>query len=205
LFPFTFDLSLKGFRSLQHICLRGVQKYKFSFDFQRVLVFLLSIISTIKNGLTFALITINQKKHTMKLLFAFSLILITACNSQKEMAHNIQNLHDIWALKSVNGEDLDLKSFTGIQRQPVLEIFVEDRRIGGNDGCNSLFGSITELNNDIIRFGKLGGTKMACPNMEFSSNYTRALSNVTSFKIENLHLYLYDSEGNELLKFIKVD
>ena len=141
----------------------------------------------------------------MKLYFAILLIALTACNSNMGMKNTSQNLHDIWALKAIGGEVIDFKEFTGRRKQPVLEIFVAEKRIGGNDGCNSIFGSISELKGSSIRFGKLGGTKMACPDMEFSTRFTKALMETESFKVENLHLYLYNSEGEEILTFIKVD
>lgn len=141
----------------------------------------------------------------MKIFVLITVLLMVSCNAQKDMIDTTKNLHDIWALKALNGKEVDLEDLNNRNQRPILEIFVAERRIGGNDGCNSIFGSITELKANTIRFGTLGGTKMACPDMKLPSNYTMALQEVDSFSIEKLHLYFYNKEGIEVLKFIKID
>ena len=111
-------------------------------------------------------------------------------------------LHDIWALKAINGEAIDRDNF---QKQPVLEIHLNEMKIFGNDGCNTMFGAIQELDDQNINFGAMGGTKMACPNMALSSEYTAALGKAKTYKLDGLQLFFYDAEGNEVLKFQKVD
>ncbi|OAB78151.1 DUF4377 domain-containing protein [Cochleicola gelatinilyticus] len=114
-------------------------------------------------------------------------------------------LHDIWALQAMNGDVVRHNQFSGRNKQPVLEIFVEEKRIGGNDGCNSIFGSIETLTDKSIRFGTLGGTKMACPNMDLSAEYNKALQQVRSYKREELSLYFYNEADKEVLRYKKVD
>ena len=137
------------------------------------------------------------------------ILLIFSCNSQKKMPETkndeINKLHDIWALKTLNGTKINREEFVGQKRIPMLEIFIEEKRISGNDSCNDLFGTIQLVDNSSIRFEKLGGTKMACPDMKLSYDYAKGLVQTKSYKLEKLHLYFYDSEGKELLKFIKVD
>ncbi len=111
-------------------------------------------------------------------------------------------LNDIWALKAMNGEAIDSNNF---QKHPVLEIHLNEMKIFGNDGCNNMFGSIETLDEKNIAFGAIGGTKMACPNMELSSKYTSALGKTKTYKLDGLQLYFYDADGNEVLKYQKVD
>lgn len=117
----------------------------------------------------------------------------------------ISRLHDIWALQAINGVELDRTEFSGQKRIPMLEIFIEEKRIGGNDSCNDLFGTIETLDNSSISFGKLGGTKIACPDMKFAYDYNKTLGQTRSYKIKKLHLYLFDANGKALFKFLKVD
>ncbi len=137
------------------------------------------------------------------------ILLVTTCNSHKKMPEqsvdSIAKLHDIWALNSINGEEINRAEFGGQKRIPVLEIFIEEKRIGGNDSCNELFGTIENIDNSSINFVALGGTKMACPDMKLAYKYGKALVQTRSYKIEKLQLYLYDESGKELLNFIKVD
>jgi len=123
----------------------------------------------------------------------------------EKKADPIMRLHDIWALKEINGKTLTANQLEGSNKRPMLEIFIAEKRFGGNDGCNNLFGTIIHVDESIIRFGMMGGTKMACPDMTISSEYTKALQATTSYSLEKLQLVFYDAQRNELLRFQKVD
>ncbi|HBL80583.1 MAG TPA: heat-shock protein HslJ, partial [Aequorivita sp.] len=41
--------------------------------------------------------------------------------------------------------------------------------------------------------------------MALSSEYTAALGKAKTYKLDGLQLFFYDAEGNEVLKFQKVD
>lgn len=135
--------------------------------------------------------TVPADASTLK----YSLVKVIEKNKDEKM-----RLNDTWALKSINNEAIDSETF---QKQPILEIQLNKMKIFGNDGCNNMFGSIKSLNENNITFGALGGTKMACPNMEISSKYTSALGKTKTYKIDDLQLYFYDADGNELLRFEK--
>jgi heat shock protein HslJ len=98
-----------------------------------------------------------------------------------------------------------MRTIQKLNNRPVLEIFVAEKRIGGTDGCNSLYGTIETLNETHITFSKIGGTRMMCPNMELPNTFNTAVAKTSTYKIEKLHLYFYNAEGDELLKFVKVD
>ncbi len=137
--------------------------------------------------------TVPADASTLK----YSLVKVIEKNRDEKM-----RLNDIWALKAINGKMIDVENF---QKHPVLEIHLNDMKIFGNDGCNNMFGAVENLDDQNINFGAMGGTKMACPNMELSTEYTSALGKTKTFKLEGLQLYFYDADGNELLKFQKVD
>ncbi|WGU67716.1 META domain-containing protein [Capnocytophaga canimorsus] len=48
-------------------------------------------------------------------------------------------------------------------------------------------------------------TAKLCPEMEIANQYNQAMEKVTSYKLEELNLTLYDAQGNEVLAFIKGD
>jgi len=114
-------------------------------------------------------------------------------------------LHDIWALQAINRDKITTEANEKTNKQPRLEIFIAEKRIGGTDGCNNLFGTISTVTETELKFSKMGSTKMMCPNMEVPNAFTKALDETTMYKLDKLHLYLYNAEGNELLKFVKVD
>ena len=135
--------------------------------------------------------TVPADASTLK----YSLVKVIEKNKDEKM-----RLDDTWTLKSINNEAIDSETF---KKQPILEIQLNKMKIFGNDGCNNMFGSIKSLNENNITFGALGGTKMACPNMEISSKYTSVLGKTKTYKIDDLQLYFYDADGNELLRFEK--
>ena len=46
---------------------------------------------------------------------------------------------------------------------------------------------------------------MACPNITLSNAIKKALAETQAYKIENLKLLLYNTKGEELLRYKKVD
>ena len=137
------------------------------------------------------------------------ILLLSSCNSYKKMPVQqsvpIQTLHDIWALNAIGEKELNKEEFSGGKRIPMLEIYIEDKIIRGNDSCNDLFGKIENLDQTSIKFGGIGGTKMMCPEMKLSSDFVKSLIQTKTYKIAKMYLYFYDKNGIEILKFIKVD
>lgn len=111
-------------------------------------------------------------------------------------------LNDIWALETISGKPLDLKNS---QQRPVLEINLRERRIFGNDGCNNFNGGIKHLTADKIMFSAIASTMMACFDMDISSRFHQNINNVQAYSLKDLKLYLFDSLGNELFVFKKID
>ena len=76
-----------------------------------------------------------------------------------------------------------------------------DRRITGSGGCNSMFGSYT-LNGDVLTFGDIGATKMACDRgMNVETSLFSALSRVARWRIAGQHLELTDATGTTVARF----
>lgn len=124
----------------------------------------------------------------------------TEMNTTKSEA-NI-NINDIWALESIDQKVIDPKA---LNKRPMLEIHVKEMKIMGNDGCNNIGGNIVLLDASQIKWGPLMGTKMACPNMDLSNLFNQKMELVAGYKLENLKLYLYDSNQKELMVFRKID
>ncbi len=111
-------------------------------------------------------------------------------------------LNDIWALESINGERCLYKDDESI---PMLEINMAMRRINGKAHCNGYFGSVTVKDETHIAFGRIGSTMMACPRLGEEQKMLKALNDVDTWSIDNMRLTLFDKDGNELLKFRKID
>lgn len=114
-------------------------------------------------------------------------------------------LHDIWVLRSISSNGLPAEMDYNDAKMPVLEIHVAEKKIFGNDGCNDMFGNIETLDATSISFGKIGSTKMYCPNMVLPTAYTKALLLVRTYKLKGLELFFFDLRDKEILRFQKVD
>ncbi len=60
-----------------------------------------------------------------------------------------------WALATLGGQP-------PIQGTAITLNFGDDNRVSGNDGCN-MFGGTYTVDGDVLKFGPLMGTLMACP------------------------------------------
>lgn len=114
-------------------------------------------------------------------------------------------LHHKWMLESLNGKTIARAADPEYLERPSLEIHVGEMRYSGTDGCNTYFGGIVELSEDILRLGIGAGTRKMCPDMEVPDEFNRTLPQVTSYKVKDLKLQLYDEEGKEVMQFQKTD
>jgi len=108
-------------------------------------------------------------------------------------------LHDIWVLTMINGKQLDKNS-----SRPLLELFPGENKLGGNGGCNSLFGTV-EAKARSIHFSAIGSTKMFCKDeMPLEREFTQTLTKVDRYLVRNLQLVLFKGEETAMI-FQKVD
>ena len=111
-------------------------------------------------------------------------------------------LHNIWVVEMANGSKLVACDYSN--GLPILELFVKEQRVGGNDGCNHIGGSFVATNNS-ISFSHITGTKMACPGMEKGVQIGMILSGKTfRYVFEKKHLIL-KQEGREVLVLKNID
>jgi len=84
----------------------------------------------------------------------------------------------------------------------VLEIYVEEERVYGNTGCNTL-NSKFDIDGNKIKFLNMVTTEIACPG-DLEQKFLSALKKVDNYRIEKMRLYLFENE-KELLTFRKID
>lgn len=137
----------------------------------------------------------NKKFFTCIMIFGLFLQGCMVAN-KKIKTHNKPT---IWILEKIENKPLHVKTLHPIS----LEFDKEENKFFGNDGCNALFGTLQNFDDTKIRFGVLGGTRMACEYMEVSSRYTSLLKKVYFYEIEGLTLVLFDQSKNIILEFSK--
>jgi len=114
-----------------------------------------------------------------------------------------QQLHDIWALQQMT--DLTIPITEAFSKRPVLELHLNDMKFVGNDGCNQIMGTIHTVDANGLKLGPVASTMMACPKMENSDKYRALLESIRTYKMESLHLFLYNENNELVLEFKKVD
>ncbi len=112
-------------------------------------------------------------------------------------------LNDIFALIEIEGQPVkEMK----LQNQPMIELHLRDKKIMGNDGCNTFNGGIIYAIFGKIKFNEgFVSTKMFCvENGGFEIKFYSALKSADSYTFKKLRLKFF-SEGKEVLEFVKMD
>lgn len=141
--------------------------------------------------------TIPTKKEVFKkeVTFNFNGNIYKGCG--KFLADNA--LNNKWILEKIGSSSITVTEYN---RVPIFEIDTEKRRLTGNDGCNTIAGSI-EVQGSRITFGNILSTKMGCGKKSIEGIISNLLNNNIAsyyFKEGKLFLYLID---DSLLVFKK--
>ncbi|WP_419869236.1 META domain-containing protein [Chryseobacterium sp. CT-SW4] len=128
--------------------------------------------------------------------------LVGSCSSQP--AAKNYNLQRQWMLVSFSNftKDQLIKSKAAID----LTAKEEKGKIQGSAfmGCNNMFFTSEFKNNGKMKISGLGGTLMACNNMDLENSFGESFENMTRYTIKGHELILSDERGNEM-KFIAAD
>ncbi|GAA4812913.1 META domain-containing protein [Litoribaculum gwangyangense] len=106
-------------------------------------------------------------------------------------------LNTRWILGTIEGEKLN----DSIQ-VPVLQIDLSEMIFGGNGGCNAFSGKILQLGLQEIQMSKSASTLMLCPEKNYEDQYFNLLNKVSSFKVIEGELQLFDKDNNVILGFM---
>lgn len=105
-----------------------------------------------------------------------------------------------WILGRLNGAPIN-KSIV----LPTMNLNLNQMRIAGSGGCNNYTGSIDKLTTGTLNFGTIASTKKACINNNIEDDYLKVLNSVKTYETNELTLTFMDSDGNEILSFLKGD
>lgn len=132
-------------------------------------------------------------------------LLLTACNTtnlpqQTAMVDDWSAVTDKeWVLTKVTEGNLTLEPMS-----PVLASanFAADGKVTGSTGCNRYFGNYTRSESSLT-LSQLGATQMMCMEdaMEIEHAFTRAMENVTGWKVIDNTLSLSDRSGKVIMEF----
>ena len=116
--------------------------------------------------------------------------------------HNMDFLNGAWKVTELNGTPL-------IQEDDATMTFdTDDLKIHGTTGCNIFNGElfIDPDKTTSLQILKLATTRMACPPDSRETEFLLALESVETAKPDGKDtIALYDQEGNQLFKMVKID
>lgn len=101
-------------------------------------------------------------------------------------------LNGKWILQKINNRLLSPADYA--KGLPLIELNLQQEKLSGHDGCNSIFGNF-EVWGSKIKFKPIGSAKRACPGNKIENEFTHLLSAQTIdyyFKEGQLYFYLPD-------------
>ena len=117
----------------------------------------------------------------------YAMILISGC-SHTGQSGDTSFLETRWNLTELFSENIRYSD------SQIPYVRFEAERVNGNDGCNNFFGAYTR-EEDKLKFGLLGSTRMACPQIVgFELAFNKMLSMTTRYRINGNRLDLYADE-----------
>ena len=103
-----------------------------------------------------------------------------------------------WRLVQLGAEVVDNPAG---ERDAHLVLTSANNSVAGNLGCNRMFGHYA-LENDMLKFDGLGGTKMFCEaRMQLEQSFTNALMSTLRWRITGRSLELMDETGKAVATF----
>ena len=115
---------------------------------------------------------------------ALLLAMTSCCNSQQK---DLPLEGTSWKLARM--ESIPASVVTAEEDAFTLAFNAADTLVAGRTNCNRFFGSY-ELKGKSLKFGTLGMTRMACPDMQYEDAFVRMLDEVDGFEIKGSDLKL---------------
>jgi heat shock protein HslJ len=102
-----------------------------------------------------------------------------------------------WKLVELNGKAV--KSTTN--KDYFINLDSKSGKFVAYAGCNNIAGTFVMKAIGKLAFSKVIATRMACPNMEFESNFIKTIEKTDNYIIEGKMLHFHMSKGAALAKF----
>jgi heat shock protein HslJ len=138
----------------------------------------------------------SMKRFGLWVWMAFVIAGICSCSSAKM---DVKSLDSEWNITEMNGKRLD-----PAKTRQFLAFDISRQTLSGNAGCNRISGRIiyNPAQKNIIRFGQVIVTRMACLNMTYEDELLKTLEKVVRFEMEKkspLKVALYGTDNSKLL------
>lgn len=123
-------------------------------------------------------------------------IAMMACGSPKQSV-TLDDLAGEWKIEQVAGIPVNAEN------EAFLGFDVQENRLYGNAGCNSVMGGLQSKEPGKLAFESVASTKRMCADMATEDAILQAMGNVKAFDLQGEALMLTDAEGNVLMQLKK--
>lgn len=141
----------------------------------------------------------------MKILVTLAGIALSGCSLMSPppasiaTASSVPLLDTHWRLSQLGDQLIDNPAGEGDVH---IVLASRNSAVTGNSGCNRMFGRYA-LENDMLKFDGLGGTKMFCEaRMKLEQSFTNTLLATMRWKITGQTLQLLDEAGKPVASFV---
>jgi heat shock protein HslJ len=147
-----------------------------------------------------------MKGRYFSFVITIALASLASCHTAKQSTTGSASVvGKYWKLIELNGEMVQLAG--QLKKEPHMILNASEKRVNGNGGCNSFFGSYELQGDNGVTFSKIGSTKMACPNdiMQIERHLFQAFEMTKKFTLRNDTLFLTKTDMFPLAKFVVSD
>lgn len=129
------------------------------------------------------------------LLFALVLFTIASCSSKSYPDKNWDGKQ--WTLVEIMNVPVQT---AGSVEDAHLVFDSQKSMISGTGGCNRIFGSYEIGKKNMLKFGDIGSTMMACQDLPFENKFLEVLKSVRYYEVSAGELFLKDGNKKIVLK-----
>ncbi len=105
-----------------------------------------------------------------------------------------------WTLVQLQGRDVVMP--VGSTEAPYIQFDGSAKQVNGFAGCNRFFGPYEQGGDNVLSFGNLGSTMMACPDMSVEQTLFAVFAQVDGYAILGDTLSLHRARMAPLARFI---
>lgn len=150
--------------------------------------------------------TLSMKGRFFSFVIATALASLASCHTAKQSTTGSTSIvGKQWRLIELNGQTVQPADQS--KREPHMILNASEKKVNGNGGCNSFFGSYELQGANGITFSKIGSTRMACPGdvMQVEHRLFQAFEMTNKFTLKNDTLFLTKADMSPLAKFVVSD
>ncbi|WP_268033445.1 META domain-containing protein [Algoriphagus sp. PAP.12] len=130
------------------------------------------------------------------LLYLSALLFVFSCSSKSFPDAKWEGKQ--WTLVEISGIPVQT---SGSEKDAHLVFDSRDKEVTGSGGCNRIFGPYEIDKKNVLRFGEMGATRMACQDSPFENKFLETLKSVRYYEYSEGELLLKNGDKKVILKF----